>query len=279
MCREVAGRPVRPDGRSARDGAHSTGHARRRTATAGAGAADDEEAQARPGHRGAAPARRALDAIRHGVDACRDGVAAAAEPIVDRVGQAIDGVERSWSERPGARVRRVRRMGARPLAYLYDVHPDARLARPVQVGTRTIDVADIAGTAVGGGDQRGGDFLPAQTVPRPQLDGPLAATPAGAGSPRDPAADRRRQVRGSLLGRRRPQPRGPRPVRRSARDRRRTWSSSSRRAASGPSRSCRSRRRPPILALVADRRHRPSTERRAVDRTTRSLRFAWTGRR
>ena len=46
-----------------------------------------------------------------------------------------------------------------PLPYLYEVHPEARLARPVQVGLRTIDVADIAGTAVGG-DQRGGDFLP-----------------------------------------------------------------------------------------------------------------------
>jgi hypothetical protein len=51
-------------------------------------------------------------------------------------------------------------MGAEPLASLYDLHPEARQARPVQVGLRTIDVADIAGTAVGGGDQRGGDFLP-----------------------------------------------------------------------------------------------------------------------
>jgi hypothetical protein len=51
-------------------------------------------------------------------------------------------------------------LGASPLPYLQDVHPDARLARPVQVGLRTIDVDDIAGTAVGGGAQRGGDFLP-----------------------------------------------------------------------------------------------------------------------
>jgi len=108
----------------------------------------------------AAPARRAIGAIRHGVSAAADGVAAAAEPIVDRVGQAIDDVERTWSERPGARVRRVRRMGAMPLLQLYEDHPEAHQARPVQVGTRTIDVRDIAGTAVGGGDQRGGDFLP-----------------------------------------------------------------------------------------------------------------------
>lgn len=124
-------------------------------------ATDDETATLPSGvGRVAVPARRALGAIRNGVSAAADGVAAAAEPIVDRVGQAIDDVERSWSERPGARVRRVRRMGRHPLAYLYDEHPEARLARPVQVGTRTIDVDGVAGTAVGGGDQRGGDFLP-----------------------------------------------------------------------------------------------------------------------
>lgn len=105
-------------------------------------------------------ARRAMDAIRTGVAAAAEGMAAAAEPLVDRVHDAIEDAERSWSERPGARVRRVRRMGAHPLAYLYDRHPEARQARPVEVGLRTIDMADIAGTAVGGGDQRGGDFLP-----------------------------------------------------------------------------------------------------------------------
>jgi hypothetical protein len=113
------------------------------------------------------PAQRAIRALRHGVaaavdgvSAAVDGVSAAAEPLVDRVQEAIGDVERTWSERPGARVRRVRRLGADPLAYLHELHPEARQARPVQVGLRTIDVADIAGTAVGGGDQRGGDFLP-----------------------------------------------------------------------------------------------------------------------
>ena len=105
-------------------------------------------------------ARRAIDAIRTGVSAAAEGVAAAAEPLVDRVHGAIEDAERSWSERPGARVRRVRRMGAHPLPNLYELHPEARQARPVEVGLRTIDVDDIAGTAVGGGDQRGGDFLP-----------------------------------------------------------------------------------------------------------------------
>jgi hypothetical protein len=113
------------------------------------------------------PARRALGALRDGVAAAAGGVASAAEgvasvaePIVDRVGQAIEDVERSWNERPGARVRRVRRMGRNPLANLYELHPEARQAMPVQVGLITVDVDQIAGTAVGGGDQRGGDFLP-----------------------------------------------------------------------------------------------------------------------
>ena len=110
---------------------------------------DEPEERTQP-----SPARRAFGALRH-------SVVSATEPIVDRVNQAIDEAERSWQERPGARIRRVRRMGRTPLPYLMDLHPDARLARPVQVGVRTIDVKDIAGTAVGGGGaQRGGDFLP-----------------------------------------------------------------------------------------------------------------------
>lgn len=101
-------------------------------------------------------ARRALGALATGAEAA----VAAAEPIMDRVSQVIEGAGRTWSERPGARVRRVRRMGNEPLQYLMEIHPEARAARPVQVGLRTIDVGQIAGTAVGGGDQRGGDFLP-----------------------------------------------------------------------------------------------------------------------
>jgi hypothetical protein len=51
-------------------------------------------------------------------------------------------------------------MARQPLPYLYDVHPEARNAIPRQVGTRTIDVDSIAGTAVGPAQQRGMDFLP-----------------------------------------------------------------------------------------------------------------------
>ena len=63
-------------------------------------------------------------------------------------------------ELPGARVRRVRRLGRQPLASLNELHPEVRNARPVDVGLRSIEVDDILGTAVGGGNQRGGDFLP-----------------------------------------------------------------------------------------------------------------------
>jgi hypothetical protein len=99
------------------------------------------------------PARRALGAIVTSAEA-------AAEPIVGRMSDAIDTAGQRWHERPGARVRRVRRLGSTPLPFLMDAHPGARAARPVQVGLRSIDVEEIAGTAVGGGDQRGGDFLP-----------------------------------------------------------------------------------------------------------------------
>ena len=108
----------------------------------------------------ARPARRAVRATRKAVRAIGANVAEVAEPIVERIGQAVDEVGRSIVERPGMRIRRVRRRGAQPLPYLNDSYPDVRLARPVQVGMRTIPVEEIAGTAVGGGDQRGGDFLP-----------------------------------------------------------------------------------------------------------------------
>ena len=96
-----------------------------------------------------------------------DFVGDAVEGVVDRsttvVGGAVDAARsaaRRWDERPGARVRRVRRAGRHPLPYLYDVHPEARDASPREIGIRTIDVDQIAGTAVGGAVQRGGEFLP-----------------------------------------------------------------------------------------------------------------------
>jgi hypothetical protein len=46
------------------------------------------------------------------------------------------------------------------LPSLYDRHPDARQRSRRELGIRSIPLEEIAGTAVAGYDQRGGDFLP-----------------------------------------------------------------------------------------------------------------------
>ncbi|MEA2519103.1 MAG: hypothetical protein QOF49_1183, partial [Chloroflexota bacterium] len=122
-----------------------------RPADAGLGAGEDAAAAGGPA---TAPslARRVASAIGDAADHV--------ETAASAVGSVVEAAARRLDERPGARVRRVRRLGRTPLRYLYDVHPDARSRTPRELGIQTIDVADIAGTAVGGGQQRGGDFLP-----------------------------------------------------------------------------------------------------------------------
>jgi hypothetical protein len=88
----------------------------------------------------------------------------------DNVGSAIGAALGSLRELPGQRVRRIRRRGKEPLPTLMERFPEAARARPVEVGLRTIDVADIRGTAVGG-DQRGGDFLPVRAARGPNWRG------------------------------------------------------------------------------------------------------------
>jgi hypothetical protein len=88
------------------------------------------------------------------------GAEHAAEPVVDGVSAALDAAAGTISELPGMRVRRIRRLAREPLPSLQRLHPEARRARPVVVGLRSIPVTEIAGTAVAGPDQRGGDFLP-----------------------------------------------------------------------------------------------------------------------
>jgi hypothetical protein len=83
--------------------------------------------------------------------------------VTDAVEDAVDvarAVARRWDERPGARVRRVRRAGRHPLPVLSEVHPEERSAAPRELGVQTIDVDRIAGTAAGTAVPRGGDFLP-----------------------------------------------------------------------------------------------------------------------
>jgi len=82
------------------------------------------------------------------------------DAIGDAVKAAVHATTRRLDEVPGARVRRLRRQARQPLPFLYDVHPEARHASPRELGTLTIDIDDIAGTAVGPPGQRGGDFLP-----------------------------------------------------------------------------------------------------------------------
>jgi hypothetical protein len=63
-------------------------------------------------------------------------------------------------ERPGARVRRVRRQARERLPNLWEDHPEANRASIRELGLRGVPLDQIRGTAVAGPAQRGGDFLP-----------------------------------------------------------------------------------------------------------------------
>lgn len=100
-----------------------------------------------------------------------DGVTSAVEAAV---GAAVSGIRHlpdTIRDLPGGRVRRVRHLAKTPLPSLYHLFPEARQARPVEIGLRTLDVWTIKGTAVGGGDQRGGDFLPLRAFRGPNWSG------------------------------------------------------------------------------------------------------------
>jgi hypothetical protein len=108
-----------------------------------------------------------LETVAGKVETVAGKVESVVEGVVEGAGDAVGGAvhavraaARRWDERPGARVRRLRRLARTPLPYLYDVHPEARRAVPREVGVRSIDTEAIVGTAVGGASQRGADFLP-----------------------------------------------------------------------------------------------------------------------
>jgi len=90
----------------------------------------------------------------------RSVIADVASSIVDAATSMGAAARRAIDERPGARVRRVRRMGKQPLANLWEEHPETHRASIRELGLRTIATSDIKGTAVAGPAQRGGDFLP-----------------------------------------------------------------------------------------------------------------------
>jgi hypothetical protein len=103
---------------------------------------------------------RLATAVDEAVDRVESTATAVGSAAATAVGAAMESTARRFDERPGARVRRTRSRAREPLKLLYEEHPDARSRTPRELGVRTIDVADIAGTAVGGARQRGGDFLP-----------------------------------------------------------------------------------------------------------------------
>jgi hypothetical protein len=81
-------------------------------------------------------------------------------PVAGAIGSMIGAASQAWSAQEVAVARRVRRMAREPLADLYELHPEARLSSPRELGLRFVPVEEIRGTAVAGISQRGGDFLP-----------------------------------------------------------------------------------------------------------------------
>ena len=117
----------------------------------------DGPASDQPGSRSVT--RRVASALGEAADHV-GSAASAVGAAASAVGAVVEATARRFDERPGARVRRVRRLGRIALPYLYEVHPDARRRSPRELGVLTIDVADIAGTAAAPAGQRGSDFLP-----------------------------------------------------------------------------------------------------------------------
>lgn len=91
-------------------------------------------------------------------------IADSAGPMITAVRRPVDqvtgGARRMLDQRSGARVRRVRQMGRQPLANMWELHPEARRASIRELGLLTVPAEEIAGSAVEGAAQRGGDFLP-----------------------------------------------------------------------------------------------------------------------
>jgi hypothetical protein len=103
-------------------------------------------------------ATEAGDEVDAGMD--RSRLAGVAASIAGVAGPVLSGARRLIDERPGARVRRIRRMGHQPLANMWELHPEAHRASIRELGLQSVPVDAIAGTAVEGPAQRGGDFLP-----------------------------------------------------------------------------------------------------------------------
>ncbi len=80
--------------------------------------------------------------------------------LVRGVGRVVEAAVEGWAGREAVTALRLRGRARAPLPNLYELHPDARDATPVEMGLRFVPIEEIAGTAVAGAAQRGGDFLP-----------------------------------------------------------------------------------------------------------------------
>jgi hypothetical protein len=85
---------------------------------------------------------------------------AVAGPVAGVIGSVIGAASQAWSTSDAGVGWRLRRQAREPLASLYELYPEARLAAPRELGLRFVPIDAIRGTAVAGGAQRGGDFLP-----------------------------------------------------------------------------------------------------------------------
>jgi hypothetical protein len=81
-------------------------------------------------------------------------------PVAGAIGNVLEAASQAFGVRDAIADRLGRRGPAEPLANLYEVHPEARLASPRELGFRFVPIEDIRGTAVAGMAQRGDDFLP-----------------------------------------------------------------------------------------------------------------------
>lgn len=81
-------------------------------------------------------------------------------PVAGALGTVLGAANQAWSGRDAIVGRRLRHRAKQPLASLYELYPEARLASPRELGLRFVPLEEIRGTAVAGAAQRGSDFLP-----------------------------------------------------------------------------------------------------------------------
>jgi hypothetical protein len=122
-------------------------------------AVDPSEAPAEGGVAGVASLAAAVaePVVEHLVEPLHGRVVG---PVAGALGTVLGAANQAWSGRDAIVGRRLRRRAKQPLASLYELYPEARLASPRELGLRFVPLEEIRGTAVAGAAQRGSDFLP-----------------------------------------------------------------------------------------------------------------------